>query len=95
MITNLIMAILISAAGVSTNLVYNVKMENNRLANKEVFSVENGKYLKRLFKMDFTYNALQCARTGDRQENLRVERRPPKLHPSTDGNLQSDRRQTG
>lgn len=57
MITNLIMAILISAAGVSTNLVYNVKMENNRLANKEVFSVENGKYLKRLFKMDFTYNA--------------------------------------
>lgn len=29
MITNLIMAILISAAGVSTNLVYNVKMENN------------------------------------------------------------------
>ena len=57
MITNLIMAIFISAAGVSTNLVYNVKMENNRLANKEVFSVENGKYLKRLFKMDFTYNA--------------------------------------
>ena len=35
MITNLIMAIFISAAGVSTNLVYNVKMENNRLANKE------------------------------------------------------------
>ena len=59
MITNLIMAIFISAAGVSTNLVYNVKMEKNRnrLANKEVFSVENGKYLKRLFKMDFTYNA--------------------------------------
>ena len=52
MITNLIMAIFISAAGVSTNLVYNVKMEKNRLANKEVFSVENGKYLKRLFKMD-------------------------------------------
>lgn len=57
MITNLIMASLISAAGVSTNLVYNVKMENNRLTNKEVFSVEDGKYLKRLFKMDFTYNA--------------------------------------
>ena len=60
MITNLIMAILISAAGVSTNLVYNVKMENNRLANKEVFSVENGKYLKRLFKMDFTYNEVSA-----------------------------------
>ena len=57
MITNLIMASLISAAGVSTNVVYNVKIENNRLTNKEVFSVEDGKYLKRLFKMDFTYNA--------------------------------------
>ena len=57
MITNLIMASLISAAGLSTNLVYNVKMENNRLMNKEVFSVEDGKYMKRLFKMNFTYNA--------------------------------------
>ncbi|WP_262896619.1 DUF3836 domain-containing protein [Mediterranea massiliensis] len=57
MITNLIMASLISAAGLSTNLVYNVKMENNRLTNKEVFRVEDGKYLKRLFKMNFTYNA--------------------------------------
>ena len=57
MITNLIMASLISAAGLSTHLVYNVKIENNRLTNKEVFRVEDGKYLKRLFKMNFTYNA--------------------------------------
>ncbi len=37
MITNLIMASLISAAGVSTNLVYNVKMENNRLTDKKAY----------------------------------------------------------
>ena len=55
--TNFIMAALISAAGVSSSLVYNVKMEGNRMTNKEVFSTEDGKYLKRLFKMDFTYNA--------------------------------------
>lgn len=57
MMTNLIMAALISAAGVSSSLVYNVKMEDNRMTNKEVFSLEEGKYLKRLFKMDFTYDA--------------------------------------
>ncbi len=37
MITNLIMASLISAAGLSTNLVYNVKMENNRLTDKKAY----------------------------------------------------------
>lgn len=37
MITNLIMASLISAAGLSTNLVYNVKMENNRLTDKKTY----------------------------------------------------------
>lgn len=57
MITNLIMAALISAAGVASGLVYNVKMEDNRMTNKEVYTLNEGKYLKRLFKMDFTYNA--------------------------------------
>lgn len=57
MITNLIMATLISAAGVTSSLVYNVKMEGNRMTNKEVYTLNEGKYLKRLFKMDFTYNA--------------------------------------
>ena len=57
MITNLIMATLISAAGVASSLVYNVKMEGNRMTNKEVYTLNEGKYLKRLFKMDFTYNA--------------------------------------
>lgn len=56
MITNLIMATLISAAGVASSLVYNVKMEGNRMTNKEVYTLNEGKYLKRLFKMDFTYN---------------------------------------
>ena len=37
MITNLIMASLISAAGLSTNLVYNAKMENNRLTDKKAY----------------------------------------------------------
>lgn len=37
MITNLIMASLISAAGLSTKLVYNVKMENNRLTDKKAY----------------------------------------------------------
>lgn len=37
MITNLIMASLISAAGLSTKLVYNVKMENNRLTDKKTY----------------------------------------------------------
>ena len=57
MITNLIMTALISAAGVASSLVYNVKMEGNRMTNKEVYTLNEGKYLKRLFKMDFTYNA--------------------------------------
>lgn len=57
MITNLIMATLISVAGVASSLVYNVKMEGNRMTNKEVYTLNEGKYLKRLFKMDFTYNA--------------------------------------
>ena len=57
MITNLIMATLISAAGVASSLVYTVKMEGNRMTNKEVYTLNEGKYLKRLFKMDFTYNA--------------------------------------
>lgn len=57
MITNLIMAALISAAGVASSLIYNVKMEGNRMTNKEVYTLNEGKYLKRLFKMDFTYNA--------------------------------------
>lgn len=37
MITNLIMASLISAAGLSTKLVYNVKMENNLLTDKKTY----------------------------------------------------------
>ena len=86
MITNLIMAILISAAGVSTNLV--------KQPTGEQGSVQRGKRKVPETPLQDGLH-LQCARTGDRQENLRVERRPPKLHPSTDGNLQSDRRQTG
>lgn len=57
MITNLVMAVLISAAGVSSsNLVYNVTMKDNRLINKEVYTLNENKYLKRFLKMDFTYN---------------------------------------
>ena len=57
MVTRLSMGSLISAAGVASSLVYNVKMEGNRMTNKEVYTLNEGKYLKRLFKMDFTYNA--------------------------------------
>lgn len=56
MISNLIMAALISAAGVASSLVYNVKMENNQLTRKEVFSLDQGKYLKRLYRLDFSYD---------------------------------------
>lgn len=56
MISNLIMAALISAAGVASSLVYNVKMENNQLTRKEVFSLDEGKYLKRLYRLDFSYD---------------------------------------
>lgn len=56
MISNLIMAVLISAAGVASSLVYNVKMENNQLTRKEVFSLDEGKYLKRLYRLDFSYD---------------------------------------
>lgn len=56
MISNLIMAALISAAGVASSLVYNVKMENNQLTRKEVFSLNEGKYLKRLYRLDFSYD---------------------------------------
>lgn len=56
MISNLIMAALISAAGVVSSLVYNVKMENNQLTRKEVFSLDEGKYLKRLYRLDFSYD---------------------------------------
>ena len=58
MIANVVMAALISAAGVSSdNLVYNVTMNGDRLSYKEVYTLNEGKYLKRLLKMDFTYNA--------------------------------------
>lgn len=59
MIANVVMAALISAAGVSSsdNLVYNVTMDGNRLSHKEVYTLNEGKYLKRLLKMDFIYNA--------------------------------------
>lgn len=59
MIANVVMAALISAANVSSsdNLVYNVTMDGNRLSNKEVYTLNEGKYLKRLLKMDFIYNA--------------------------------------
>jgi hypothetical protein len=50
------MAALISAAGVASSLVYNVKMENNQLTRKEVFSLDEGKYLKRLYRLDFSYD---------------------------------------
>ena len=56
MISNLIMAALISAAGIASSLVYNVKMENNQLTRKEVFSLDEGKYLKRLYRLDFSYD---------------------------------------
>lgn len=56
MISNLIMAALISAAGVASSLIYNVKMENNQLTRKEVFSLDEGKYLKRLYRLDFSYD---------------------------------------
>ena len=54
MIANVVMAALISAAD---NLVYNVTMDGNRLSHKEVYTLNEGKYLKRLLKMDFIYNA--------------------------------------
>ena len=58
MIANVVMAALISAAGVSSDdLVYNVTMDGNRLSNKEIYTLNEGKYLKRLLKMDFIYNA--------------------------------------
>lgn len=56
MISNLIMAALISAASVASSLVYNVKMESNQLTCKEVFSLDEGKYLKRLYRLDFSYD---------------------------------------
>lgn len=57
MITNFIMAALISAAGATSTLVYNIQKENNRMTQTEVFTLEDGKYLKRAYKMDFSYNA--------------------------------------
>lgn len=57
MITNFIMAALISAAGATSTLVYNIQKENNRMTQTEVFTLEDGKYLKRAYKMDFGYNA--------------------------------------
>lgn len=56
MIANLIMAALISAGSVASSLVYNVKVENNQLTRKEVFSLDEGKYLKRLYRLDFSYD---------------------------------------
>lgn len=41
MITNFIMAALISAAGATSTLVYNIQKENNRMTQTEVFTLED------------------------------------------------------
>ena len=42
---------------VNTKVVYNVSSDDKKVTNIEAYSVSEGKYLKRLYKINFIYNA--------------------------------------
>lgn len=57
MITELIISAVASVSLSTPKVVYNVASEDKKVTNIEAYSVSDGKYLKRMYKINFIYNA--------------------------------------
>lgn len=57
MIAELIISAVASVSLSTPKVVYNVASEDKKVTNIEAYSVSEGKYLKRMYKIDFIYNA--------------------------------------
>lgn len=57
MIAELIVSAVVSVSLSTPKVVYNVSSDDKKVTNIEAYSVSEGKYLKRLYKINFIYNA--------------------------------------
>lgn len=57
MIATLIMSAVVAASVSSSEVAYNVSTEDKKVTNIEMNSVTDGRYLNRLYKIDFLYDA--------------------------------------
>lgn len=57
MIATLIMSAVVAASVSSSEVAYNVSTEDKKVINIEMYSVTDGCYLNRLYKIDFLYDA--------------------------------------
>lgn len=57
MIAELIVSAVASVSLSIPKVVYNVSSDDKKVTNIETYSVSEGKYLKRLYKINFIYNA--------------------------------------
>jgi len=56
MIAELIVSAVASASLSTPKVVYNVSSDDKKVTNIEAYSVSDGKYLKRMYKINFIYN---------------------------------------
>ncbi|MDY3268818.1 MAG: hypothetical protein SOX26_15265 [Phocaeicola sp.] len=56
MIAELIVSAVASVSLSTPNVVYNVSSDDKKVTNIEAYSVSDGKYLKRMYKINFIYN---------------------------------------
>ena len=56
MIAELIISAVASVSLSTPKVVYNVASEDKKVTNIEAYSVSDGKYLKRMYKINFIYN---------------------------------------
>lgn len=57
MIAELIVSAVASVSLSTSKVVYNVASDEKKVTNIEAYSVSEGKYLKRMYKINFIYNA--------------------------------------
>ncbi|WP_304205279.1 hypothetical protein [Phocaeicola plebeius] len=56
MIAELIVSAVASVSLSTPKVVYNVSSDDKKVTNIEAYSVSDGKYLKRMYKINFIYN---------------------------------------
>lgn len=56
MIAELIVSAVASVSLSDIKVVYNVSSDDKKVTNIEAYSVSDGKYLKRMYKINFIYN---------------------------------------
>lgn len=57
MIAELVISVVASVSLSAPKVVYNVASDDKKVTNIEAYSVSEGKYLKRMYKISFVYNA--------------------------------------